>query len=125
MEGLLFASRYTLNCVEASVEAVEAVEASPTCLETHRPVGVLGCSILPRWLSSFISFTRDNMWFLEISLGSMNYGSEPPYSVSFPAPLHSFPGSKAEQPNPPGFSWEAKGGWKWQEKRSCPSVKEK
>jgi len=46
-------------------------------------VGGLGCSILPHWLSSFISFTPDTMWFTEISLDPINHGSEPPYSVFF------------------------------------------
>lgn len=50
-------------------------------LGTHWAVGVLGCSTLPRWLSSVISFTPDTMWLIEISLGSIHYGSEPPYSV--------------------------------------------
>lgn len=63
------ASRYALNC--------------RLSLETHWAVGVLGRSVLPHWLSSFISFTPDTMWFIEISLGSINYGSEPPYSVFF------------------------------------------
>lgn len=44
-------------------------------------MGVLGCSVVPRWFSSLISLTPDAMCFVEIPLGSINYGTEPLYSA--------------------------------------------
>lgn len=44
-------------------------------------MGVLGCSVVPRWFLSLISLTLDAVWFVEIPLGSINYGTEPPYSA--------------------------------------------